>query len=123
MPGAPDEPGALTRCPGVVAAVGEPGVALVPGCVVVVVPAVCAQVGDVKTSVSNVTAALRASARPWTVTPVVTVIDDSARMLPRKIELVPSVAELPTCQNTLHSCAPLIRVTVLLDAVINVELV
>ena len=33
----------------------------------------------------------------------------------------PSVAELPTCQNTLHSCAPLISVTVLPDAVISVE--
>ena len=38
-------------------------------------------------------------------------------MLPRNTEPVPSVAELPTCQKTLHSWAPLISVTVLPDAV------
>jgi hypothetical protein len=81
------------------------------------------QVGLVKVSLSNVTAALRASARPWTVTLLVTVIEVSARMFPRKTELVPSVAELPTCQKTLHSWAPLISVTVLPDPVISVELV
>ena len=44
-------------------------------------------------------------------------------MLPRKTEPLPSVAELPTCQNTLHSCAPLISVTVLAESVMSVELV
>jgi hypothetical protein len=43
------------------------------------------------------------------VSPVVTVIDCRARMLPRKMEPVPSVAELPTCQNTLQAWAPLMR--------------
>ncbi len=80
-----------------------------------------AQVGVVKVSLSNVTAPLRARARPWTVTPLVTVIEVRARMLPAKTEPVPSVAELPTCQKTLHSWAPLISVTVLPDAVISVE--
>ena len=42
-------------------------------------------------------------------------------MLPAKTEPVPSVAELPTCQKTLHSWAPLISVTVLLEPVISVE--
>ena len=63
-----------------------------------------------KVSVSRVTAAVRARARPWTVTPVVTVIEVRARMVPVKSESVPRVAELPTCQKTLHSWAPLIEV-------------
>ena len=42
-------------------------------------------------------------------------------MLPTKVEPVNSVAELPTCQNTLHSWAPLISDTVLPVAVISVE--
>ena len=58
-------------------------------------------------SLSSVTAPLRASTRPSIVTPVVTVMLVSARMLPRKVEPVPSVAELPTCQKTLHERAPL----------------
>jgi len=35
------------------------------------------------------------------------VADRSARIVPTNNELVPSVAELPTCQNTLHGWAPL----------------
>ena len=42
-------------------------------------------------------------------------------MLPTKTEPVPSVAELPTCQKTLHGWAPLMRFTWLADAVISVE--
>ena len=80
-----------------------------------------AQVGLAKVSPFIVTAPFRARARPWTVTPLFTDIEVRARMLPRKTELLPRVAELPTCQNTLHSSAPLIRFTVLLDAVISVE--
>ena len=71
--------------------------------------------------VSNVTAALRASTLPSTVAPVVTVIDVRARMDPRKLEAVPSVAELPTCQKTLQAWAPLTRFTLLADAVVSVE--
>ena len=47
------------------------------------------------------------------VTPVVTVIEARARIVPRNVVFVPSVAELPTCQKTLHAVAPLIRFTVL----------
>ncbi len=38
-------------------------------------------------------------------------IDVRAKIVPLKIELVPSVAELPICQNTLQASAPLIRLT------------
>ncbi len=69
----------------------------------------------------RVTAPLRASSRPFTVTPLFTVIDVSARIVPTKLELVPRVAELPTCQKTLHAWAPPTRVTVLADAVMRVE--
>ena len=58
-------------------------------------------------SLISVTAPLRASARPFSVTPSFIEIDVRARMLPAKTVVVPSVAELPTCQNTLQACAPL----------------
>jgi hypothetical protein len=61
--------------------------------------------------VSSVTAPFWANTRPSTVTPVVTVISVNARMVPRKVEPVPSVAELPTCQKTLQDWAPLIMLT------------
>ena len=79
------------------------------------------QVGVVMTLSSRVTAPFLASTRPATVVPVCTVIEVRARMLPTKLLPVPSVAELPTCQNTLHAWAPLIRLTVLLDAVMRVD--
>jgi hypothetical protein len=53
--------------------------------------------------------------------PVVTVIDCKARMLPWKMECVPSVAELLTCQNTLQAEAPLVRKTWLAESVMRVE--
>jgi len=71
--------------------------------------------------VSKVTAALRASARPFRVAPLVTVMEVSARMLPLKVELVPRVAELPTCQKTLFLLAPPARTTELLLAVVRDE--
>jgi hypothetical protein len=52
---------------------------------------------------------------------VVAVIDVSARIEPAKAELVPNVAELPTCQKTLQALAPLIRLTTLEELVIRVE--
>jgi hypothetical protein len=55
-----------------------------------------------------------------TVALVVAVMDASARIVPTMDESVPSVAELPTCQNTLQGSAPLVSTTVLFDAVINV---
>ena len=41
--------------------------------------------------------------------------------MPTKFELTLSVAELPTCQKTLHGDAPLINATLLPVAVIRVE--
>ncbi len=40
--------------------------------------------------------------------------------MPTKVVSVPSVAELPTCQNTLQAWAPLISATVLFEAVMRV---
>src|ERR1700678_1061007 len=54
----------------------------------------------------RVTAAVLASCRPSTVSPLFTVIDAEARMLPTKLETESGVAELPTCQKTLRADAP-----------------
>jgi hypothetical protein len=51
---------------------------------------------------SNVTAPLRANALPDILVPVLSVMLVSARIFPTKVEFVPSVAELPTCQESLH---------------------
>ncbi len=71
--------------------------------------------------VSSVTAAFLASNRPVTFAPVVAVIDAFARIVPLKVEFVPSVAELPTCQKTLLGRTPLMRFTLLLAAVVSVD--
>ena len=101
-------------------------VAVSGGTVVVVVVGVVvvtggAQVGIVTVFVSRVTAPLIANSRPSTVASVVAVMSVSANRFPRKTELVPRVAELPTCQKTLHACVPLISATVLDDDVISVD--
>jgi hypothetical protein len=70
--------------------------------------------------VSRVTAPFLASRLPSVVAPVSRVIDVMAIIVPAKDVDVPSVAELPTTQNTFFACAPLIRLTELLSAVINV---
>ncbi len=69
---------------------------------------------------SRVTAPLRASRRPRTVALVWALIEVRARIVPTKVEFVPRVAELPTCQKTLHAAAPFSRATTLLVAVISV---
>src|SRR5688572_25960761 len=61
------------------------------------------QTGVAMAFVSKVTAPSLARRRPFTEAPLVAVIDDRARMFPWKMEYVPSVAELPTCQNTLQA--------------------
>lgn len=71
--------------------------------------------------VSNVTAPLRARIEPLTEAPVVTVTDVKARIFPAKLELVPSVADEPTCQKTLQAWAPLVRVILLPDAVVRAD--
>jgi hypothetical protein len=100
-------------------AVGVVGVAV--GVVGVGVGVVVGQLGAVIVSSSRVTAPLRASARPAMVSPVFTEIDVRARMVPVKVEFVPRVAELPTCQNTLQAWAPLVRMTLLAEEVMSVE--
>ena len=69
----------------------------------------------------SVTAPLRARSLPFTLAPSFTEIDVSARMLPWNAVLVPSVAELPTCQKTLHAWAPLTSRTLLSVAVTSVD--
>ena len=71
--------------------------------------------------VSIVTAPFRARTRPSTVAPVVREILVSAMIVPRNVELVPRVAELPTCQYTLQDWAPLMSRTELPDAVVSVD--
>jgi hypothetical protein len=55
---------------------------------------------------SNVTAAVRAKALPFSAAPVKSETDAWARMVPLKMEFVPRVAELPTCQKMLDARAP-----------------
>ena len=88
---------------------------------VVVPPVVVPHDGRVMVLVSSVTEALRARARPVRVAPVFRPVDCSDMMVPTKLVSVPSVAELPTCQKTLQGEAPLIRTTLLADAVVRVE--
>ena len=73
--------------------------------------------GLVIVSLSNVTVPFRASARPLTVTPLVMVIEASARIVPIIVVPDPSDAELVTCQKTLQGLAPLMRATVLVEAI------
>ena len=71
---------------------------------------------------SKVTAPVRANALPFSVAPVVTVTDAFAIMFPANVVLVPSVAELPTCQNTFLDRAPPDMMTWLLPvAVVSVD--
>ena len=79
------------------------------------------QVGVVTVFVSKVTAPFRASNRPCTVALVSAVMLVSAMIVPVKLDPVPSVAELPICQNTLQAWAPFVKLTLLADAVVSVE--
>jgi hypothetical protein len=69
----------------------------------------------------RVTAPFRANSLPSTLVPVVTVMDVKARTVPLKAEVLPRVAELPTCQKTLQAWAPPMRFTTLPDAVIRAD--
>jgi hypothetical protein len=103
--------------PGAVVEVVAPGVVVevvAPVVVVVVVPQELVMV-----LVSMVTAPFRASSRPSTTAPVVAEIEVRARMVPTKVEFVPRVAELPTCQNTLQGETPT-STTLLALAVVSV---
>ena len=79
------------------------------------------QVAFVTTFVSKVTAPFLVKTLPSTLAPVVRVADVSASIFPLKVEFMPSVAEVPTCQKTLQACAPFIRIILLDPAVINVS--
>jgi len=57
--------------------------------------------------VSMVTAPLRARTLPATVVSVSRLMLVKARIFPTNVVFVPSVAELPTCQKSLHTCPPL----------------
>src|SRR6185436_15976049 len=70
-----------------------------------------ADVGIVIVLESKATAAVRANSLPSTVAPVVTVMEARARMFPFMTEVVPRVAELPTCQKMLAALAPPLRIT------------
>lgn len=68
---------------------------------------------SLKVLLSSVTEPLRARARPCTVASMLREMDVVAKMLPTNWEYDPRVAELPTCQNTLHACALLTSLTLL----------
>jgi hypothetical protein len=126
VPGVPPPPPTPV---GLVVDVEDPVVVEVVGADVLVVVVVVVggggvvvlQRGEVKVSSSRVTDPFRASARPATVVSVVTVIEVNAMIVPVNVEAVPSTAELPTCQKTLQACASLMTLTLLAEAVINVE--
>src|SRR5580765_3248255 len=83
--------------------------------------AAAADVGIVIVLESSVTAAVRANSRPSTEAPVVTVMEAKASMFPLKTEVVPRVAELPTCQKTLAALAPPLRITWRPKVVVSVD--
>jgi len=70
--------------------------------------------------VSSVTAAVSAKALPQNVAPVSSVMLLDARIFPKKAVSVPSVAELPTCQNTPVPAPPLTTSTAEPLAVVRV---
>jgi hypothetical protein len=70
--------------------------------------------------VSSVTWPFLASSLPSTVAEFNSVIEVNAMIVPEKALDAPSVAELPTTQNTFFACAPLESVIMLFVAVIRV---
>src|SRR5450759_36217 len=56
---------------------------------------------------------------PSSVAPVLKVMDCSAITVPLKTEVVPNVAELPTCQKMLAAVAPPLRITLRPDVVVS----
>lgn len=70
---------------------------------------------------SRVTAPFRANSCPLKLAPVVAVMEVRASTDPAKEELVPKVADEPTCQKTLQAWASPIKTTELAPAVISVD--
>ena len=85
------------------------------------VSAPVAHTGLVTVLESRVMAAPMASSRPSTATPVFTVMALATSREPANVESTPSVAELPTCQNTLQAWAPLTSTTWLFTPVMSVD--
>lgn len=69
---------------------------------------------------SRVTAPVLARSLPSTVALVKALMDCFAITVPTINELSPSVAELPTCQKTLHELAPPVTVMLLAEPVMRV---
>ena len=69
----------------------------------------------------NVTAAILANNLPSTLAPELSEIDWSAMIIPLKTEVVPSVAEVPTCQNIFEAWAPPLKNTFRPDVVVRLE--
>jgi len=67
-----------------------------------------------------VTAPVLARARPSSVAPVLKVMDCMARTVPLKDDVVPNVAELPTCQKILEASAPPLKMTLRPEVVVSV---
>lgn len=95
-------------------------VVVVTGTDVVVVVVTNAHAEAVMALSLSVTAPVLARTRPLTEAPLFNVAELEARMLPMKLVVEPRVADDPTCQNTLHACAPFSRTTLLADAVVSV---
>jgi hypothetical protein len=72
------------------------------------------------TLLSRVTPPVWDIARPWRVTPVASEIDVRASTFPTNAVVVPNVAELPICHQTLHGDTPPERTTRLPGPVIRV---
>jgi hypothetical protein len=70
---------------------------------------------------SRVTALFRAKSYSSTLAKVFAVMLVKTRMCPPKVESVPKVADLPTCQKTWQNVASPSRTTLLSDAVMRVD--
>ena len=70
---------------------------------------------------ARVTPAFLANALPSSVAPVLKVMDSNAITVPLKTEVVPKVAELPTCQKMLDADALPLRITLRPDVVVRAD--
>src|SRR5688572_23497453 len=66
-----------------------------------------------------VTPPVLANALPSSLAPVLSVIDCIAITVPLKTEVVPNVAELPTCQKMLDANAPPLKITLRPEVVVS----
>jgi hypothetical protein len=78
-------------------------------------------VGTTIVLLDKVTSPVRARARPLRWDPESMVTDAYARIVPCTVEVVPIVAELPTCQKTFPACAPFERMTARPEVVVSAD--